>query len=155
MSRVGQKNTKPEILVAQALRQSGHGYRKNVRDLPGRPDFANKHRKWAILVNGCYWHHHHCRRGTVPTRNREFWLAKFEANRKRDAKVIRKLRAMGFRVLLVWECEALDRLRLPLRLAALPALTQRPKAEEAVGRAPRPAAFHRPQRRRDAPRPRE
>lgn len=124
MGRVRQKGTAPELLVAKALRDLGLGYRKNARDLPGSPDFANRGRRWAIFVNGCYWHHHSCSRGTIPTRNREFWMAKFRTNRARDARAVRALRAAGYRVLLVWECESLDPIALRVRLATLP----RPKA---------------------------
>ena len=63
----------------------GSPYRKNVRSLPGSPDFANKSRKWAVFVHGCFWHRHTgCRRATTPNANRDFWLAKFVANRTRD-----------------------------------------------------------------------
>lgn len=108
MRRVRQKGTKPEMIVGAALRSLGLAYRKNVRALPGSPDFANRRGRWAVFVNGCYWHHHRCRRGTVPTRNRDFWVAKFVANRSRDARKVGALRRLGFRVLLVWECEVLQ-----------------------------------------------
>jgi DNA mismatch endonuclease, patch repair protein len=107
MARIRQSGTKPELMVARALREFGIGYRKNARDLPGSPDFVNRGRRWAIFVNGCYWHHHRCRRGTIPKRNREFWVGKFVANRRRDARAIRELRRKGFDVLLIWECEVL------------------------------------------------
>ena len=107
MGRVRQRGTKPEIEVAAALRSLGASYRLNVRSLPGSPDFANKSKKWAVFVHGCFWHRHTgCRRATTPTNNREFWLEKFAANRRRDARSIRALRAMGFRVAIVWECRA-------------------------------------------------
>jgi DNA mismatch endonuclease (patch repair protein) len=107
MKRIGRARTAPEDLVAEKLRASGLAYRRNVRSLPGSPDFANKTKRWAIFVNGCYWHHHKgCRRATIPTRNRAFWVDKFAANRKRDAAKARALRAMGYRVRIVWECEA-------------------------------------------------
>ena len=74
--------------------------------LPGSPDFANKSRRWAIFVNGCYWHHHTaCGKATVPKSNAAFWIDKFRANRARDARAIRKLRRAGYRVVIVWECE--------------------------------------------------
>jgi DNA mismatch endonuclease (patch repair protein) len=120
MARVRQRHTDAELIVGKTLRHLGISYRLNVRSLPGTPDFANRQRKWAILVNGCYWHHHTgCKRATVPTRNREFWLAKFETNRSRDAEVIRLLRQMGFRVLIVWECETASPEFLACRLSAL------------------------------------
>jgi DNA mismatch endonuclease (patch repair protein) len=107
MGRVRQRGTKPEIEVAAALRALGARYRLNVKSLPGSPDFANKTRKWAVFVHGCFWHRHRgCHRATTPTNNRDFWLEKFAANRRRDARSIRALRAMGYRVAIVWECDA-------------------------------------------------
>jgi len=107
LGRVKQSRTEPEEVVAAILRDLGLAYRRNVRGLPGTPDFANRARRFAIFVNGCFWHRHTgCRRATVPKNNRDFWIAKFAANRKRDADRIRALRRMGFRVLIVWECRA-------------------------------------------------
>lgn len=95
-----------ECEVGRVLWTHGLRYRKNVKGLPGRPDFANRHRKWAIFVNGCFWHHHTgCRRATIPKANREFWLDKFARNRRRDAKAIWDLRRKGFRVVVIWECQ--------------------------------------------------
>ncbi len=109
MRRVRRHDTSPEQAVAAALRASGLAYRKNVRSLPGSPDFANKRRRWAVFVHGCYWHRHRgCKRATVPKHNRAFWQAKFDANRKRDAAAIRALRRRGFKVVVIWECEAAD-----------------------------------------------
>ena len=106
MRRVRQSGTGAELRLAEAFRGLGMRYRKNVKSLPGSPDFANKARKWAIFVNGCFWHHHKgCSRATVPTRNRAFWLSKFEANRLRDEGKTRRLRYQRFRVLIVWECQ--------------------------------------------------
>ncbi len=105
MKRVRRARTAPEELLARALRAAGIAYRRNVRTLPGSPDFANKRRRWAIFVMGCFWHRHtNCPRATVPTRNRPFWEAKFRDNRRRDAAKIRSLRRAGFTVLLAWEC---------------------------------------------------
>lgn len=120
MKRVRQRRTAPEDRVATLLRAQGIAYRRNVSGLPGRPDFANRRRRWAIFVNGCFWHHHtHCTKATVPKANRDFWSAKFGANRRRDAAKIRALRAAGFRVLVVWECALADPDRLARRLSQL------------------------------------
>ena len=106
MQRIRQKHTKAEDNVAVVLRDLGLRYRRNVKSLPGSPDFANKSRHWAIFVNGCFWHRHkECRRTTTPTRNRAFWLDKFAANESRDKLKTHLLRAMGFEVIVVWECE--------------------------------------------------
>jgi DNA mismatch endonuclease (patch repair protein) len=114
MKRVRRSDTSAELKVARALRIAKVRYRKNVRSLPGTPDFANKARRWAIFVNGCFWHHHRCARGTTPKRNREFWISKFRANRDRDARKLRALRGRKFKVEIIWECEA----SAPDRLAA-------------------------------------
>lgn len=109
MRRVRQKRTSAEEAVARSLRATGIGYRRNVTTLPGSPDFANKSRKWALFVNGCFWHHHtNCKRATIPKANAAFWREKFAANRKRDAAKVRLLRRAGYRVLLVWECGIAD-----------------------------------------------
>ena len=106
MSRVRQRGTAAELAVGKLLRESGLSYRLNVKSLPGSPDFANRLRRWAIFVHGCFWHHHTaCQRATVPKSNRTFWSKKFADNRRRDARDIRLLRRRGFRVLIVWECE--------------------------------------------------
>ncbi|WP_414833035.1 very short patch repair endonuclease [Afifella sp. YEN Y35] len=117
MGRVRQKETSPELRIASLLRELGVGYRKNVRALPGSPDFANRKRRWAIFVNGCYWHHHtNCRKATVPKANRDFWWAKFERNRQRDARAIRELRRAGYRVAVIWECQGEEARKRVLKL---------------------------------------
>ncbi|WP_119271986.1 very short patch repair endonuclease [Taklimakanibacter deserti] len=120
MSRVRQRGTATELEVAVILRNLGYAYRLNVKSLPGSPDFANRKRKWAIFVNGCFWHHHSgCRQATIPKTNKRFWRDKFLTNRQRDAKAIRTLRSAGFRVAIVWACKAKDDLTLTNRLSKL------------------------------------
>lgn len=112
MARVGQKDTPPELAVRSILTSLGLRYRVRNRDLPGSPDIANRSRRWAVFVNGCFWHgHKNCPRTKpeagfrVPAKNSSFWREKFIRNRVRDARAIRALRARGFVVALVWECE--------------------------------------------------
>lgn len=120
MAAVRQRGTRAELTVAGILRRLGHAYRLNVRSLPGSPDIANRKRRWAIFVQGCFWHHHtNCRRATVPKSNTDFWTAKFIANRARDARTIRALRASGFKVVTVWECEVAKPDTLTARLAQI------------------------------------
>lgn len=120
MQRVRQAGTPAENRVAATCRDLGMGYRRNVRSLPGTPDLANKTRRWAVFVNGCFWHAHRgCAKATAPKRNRAFWAEKFVSNRKRDAAKIRALRALGFRVLIVWECQSADDRVLRSRLSNL------------------------------------
>jgi DNA mismatch endonuclease (patch repair protein) len=107
LGRIRQKGTAPEQIVRGLLSSIGARYTLANRDLPGSPDLANRTRSWAVFVHGCFWHSHRgCVRATVPKRNRDFWLAKFEANRKRDKRAISGLRRAGFTVVLIWECEA-------------------------------------------------
>jgi DNA mismatch endonuclease (patch repair protein) len=109
MARVRQKGTAAERAVGAALRAAGRAYRLNVKTLPGSPDFANRRDKWAIFVHGCFWHRHAgCARTTEPKTNRGFWRAKFAANQARDAAALLALRAQGFAVAVIWECETRD-----------------------------------------------
>lgn len=106
MRRVRQSRTDIEDCVAERLRAVGARYRRNVKSLPGSPDFAHKGEGWAIFVNGCFWHFHRgCRLSKNPAANVAFWTAKRTANRERDAAKIRALRALGFKVMVVWQCE--------------------------------------------------
>lgn len=116
MRLVRQRDTAPELRVRSLLRTWGIGYRVCPRDLPGRPDVANKRRRWAVFVHGCFWHGHHgCRLATIPKTNTDFWLAKLASNRERDARKVRRLRELGFRVVVVWQCQ-LDDTRVLRRL---------------------------------------
>jgi len=103
-------DTKPEIALRKALWHDGlRGYRKNVRKLPGRPDVVFGKRKLAIFVHGCFWHQCPiCTRNRSPKTNAGYWSAKFAANLERDARNQAALEAMGYRVLVVWECELKD-----------------------------------------------
>jgi DNA mismatch endonuclease Vsr len=107
MAGIRQKETTIETAVAAILRDLGLRYRKNVKRLPGSPDFANRSARWAVFVNGCFWHHHAgCRKATVPKTNTNFWTLKFRDNRRRDARAIRSLRKEGYLVVTIWECQA-------------------------------------------------
>jgi len=111
MAGIRQKGTSIETMVAIILRDLGLYYRKNVKHLPGSPDFANRSARWAVFVNGCFWHHHAgCLKATVPKSNTKFWTTKFRDNRRRDARAIRRLRHEGFLVITIWECQK-DRIR--------------------------------------------
>ena len=108
MKRVRQRDTAPEIAVRRALHSVGGRYRVNVKSLPGSPDIANYTKRRAIFVHGCYWHRHPgCSRTTTPSKNRSFWEAKFADNVHRDRNKEQELRASGFDVLIVWECETM------------------------------------------------
>lgn len=100
-------DTKPELLMRRELRAAGYpGYRLQWKKVPGHPDIAYPGRKVAIFINGCFWHHHEgCKYATTPKSNVEYWTAKFERNVERDQQVEQELESMGWRVIVVWECE--------------------------------------------------
>jgi len=113
MARVKQRDTIPELDVRKVVHSLGFRYRINNRDLPGSPDLVNRSRGWAIFVHGCFWHSHEgCSKATVPKRNRYWWLAKLHQNVERDERVIESLTAMGYRVLVIWECDTKENQRL-------------------------------------------
>lgn len=119
MVNQARKDTKPERCVRSVLTSLGARYRIAPRDLPGSPDIANKRRKWAIFVHGCYWHHHQgCAKATVPKRNGSWWIAKFQRNKERDALKLRELQELGYTVTVIWECETRDVERLKLFVRA-------------------------------------
>lgn len=106
MSCIKGKNTKPEEIVRKYLFSLGFRYRKNDKRLPGTPDIVLPKYRTVIFVNGCFWHGHQgCRYFVVPKTNTEFWMNKIDANRARDQKKISELEAMGWRVIVIWECE--------------------------------------------------
>ncbi|WP_424578439.1 very short patch repair endonuclease [Bradyrhizobium sp. USDA 326] len=109
MSRVRGKDTAPEMVVRRAVHALGYRYRLHVADLPGCPDLVFRSRNKVIFVHGCFWHHHTgCRLATIPKTRGEFWQAKFKANRDRDRRAVSALRAMGWKVLIIWQCELRD-----------------------------------------------
>lgn len=118
MAMVRQTDTAPELAVRVVLRSLGIRYTTRNRDLPGSPDIANRRRRFVIFVHGCFWHRHTgCRRTTTPTRNRAFWEEKFAANVRRDRRASQALRAAGFKVLTIWECQTLDPSRMQGRIS--------------------------------------
>lgn len=106
MSNVKYKNTKPEILVRKALFQKGFRYRINDKNLQGHPDIVLKKYKTVVFINGCFWHgHDECPKATLPQTNTVFWKDKILKNKMRDAAIVERLRLLGWKVLIVWECE--------------------------------------------------
>jgi DNA mismatch endonuclease (patch repair protein) len=118
MRRVKDRDTAPELKVRKLLWRLGARYRLQRKDLPGKPDIVLSGRKLAIFVHGCFWHGHDCARGArVPKANRDYWLGKVGRNRARDIETRAKLEAMGWRVLVVWECKLKDEVGLEAVLA--------------------------------------
>ncbi|MBK6941513.1 MAG: DNA mismatch endonuclease Vsr [Planctomycetes bacterium] len=117
MSRVRRQGTTPELAVEAALRRLRRTFARNDGSLPGSPDFSSRRARWVVFVHGCFWHRHDgCRKTTTPVRNRRFWLAKFRSNRARDRRVTSALRLLGFRVVVVWECETTGATRVVVRV---------------------------------------
>lgn len=106
MSRIGNKNTKPERIVRSVLHRLGFRFRLHRRDLLGKPDIVLPRFKAAVFVQGCFWHRHKgCRDTTTPKTNTAFWVEKFRKNVERDKKVHKALIDAGWKVMVVWECE--------------------------------------------------
>ena len=106
MSRVKGRDTKPEMLVRSFVHRMGFRFRVHRRDLPGNPDIVLPRHGKAIFVHGCFWHgHKRCPRSKRPTTNKRFWNEKLDGNIERDKRFQGKLRRMGWKVLVVWQCE--------------------------------------------------
>lgn len=120
MRAVQQRNTGPELRVRQALHALGFRFRLHRRDLPGRPDIVLPKYKTVVFVHGCYWHRHaECRKATIPKSNLEYWHRKFNDNMRRDRRNERALEGMGWRCLVVWQCQTDDRGDLETLLRSL------------------------------------
>ncbi len=120
MGAVPGRNTSAELKVRRLLTRLGLRYRLHRADLPGSPDVVFPGRRTALFVHGCFWHGHDCRRGArEPKANADYWRAKVARNRARDTRVQAELTALGWRPLVVWECELKDPAGLTARLGAL------------------------------------
>jgi DNA mismatch endonuclease, patch repair protein len=109
MRAVKDRDTVPEMLVRRIAHRMGYRYRLHRKDLPGKPDLVFPSRRKMVFVHGCFWHGHECKRGArIPKANRDYWQAKIARNRARDTKNQESLYNMGWRVLVVWECETKD-----------------------------------------------
>lgn len=119
MARVRGKNSKPEVVVRRVVHGLGYRFRLHARDLPGTPDLVLRKKRKAIFVHGCFWHRHQgCARTTIPTMRARFWKSKFAQNVERDARKEKALLALGWEVLVVWECETFRPDTLKTRLDA-------------------------------------
>ena len=106
MRKVHSKNTSPELLVRKALHKAGFRFRLHRTDLPGKPDIVLPKYKAVIFVHGCFWHRHpNCKRATMPAQNIEYWEKKFSSNVERDKHHTELLQALGWKVIIVWECQ--------------------------------------------------
>jgi DNA mismatch endonuclease (patch repair protein) len=120
MKSVRQRDTEPELAVRRLLHACGARFRVCPPDLPGRPDIANKARRWCVFVHGCFWHGHAgCALARLPRTNKTFWTDKIAANKARDGRKASEMRALGFRVAVVWQCELDGETALVTRLRKL------------------------------------
>lgn len=119
MRAVRGADTGPEMIVRRLVHGHGYRYRLHVRNLPGVPDLVFPSRHKVILVHGCFWHRHSCRKGrSRPGTRREFWQDKLDGNKRRDIQVFRSLKQLGWDVLVIWECQVGDLTKLRRRIVA-------------------------------------
>ncbi len=112
MSRVKGKETTPEIIVRKYLFSRGLRYRKNVKTLPGTPDIVLPKYKTVVLVNGCFWHgHKDCKPAHLPATNLDYWERKIADNVERDERKRQELEKLGYKVLVVWQCQLKTKVR--------------------------------------------
>ncbi len=116
MAQIKDRDTKPEMVVRRMVHGMGYRYRLHRKDLPGKPDLVFGPRKKVIFVHGCFWHQHTCREGRIPGTRQEYWEPKLHRNVERDAENSNRLKAMGWEVLVIWECEIYDSHSLGKRL---------------------------------------
>lgn len=110
MSRIRGRNTGPEVALRSLLHLAGFRFRLHDRTLPGKPDIVLKRHKTVIFVHGCFWHRHAgCRNATMPSSRTEFWSDKFHATIERDERKAKALRALGWNVITIWECDIAKR----------------------------------------------
>jgi len=106
MRRISSKNTKPEMQVRKLLYRKGVRYRLHCKNLPGKPDLSNKKKRFAIFVNGCFWHQHDgCNRSNIPKTNKNYWVPKLKRNIQRQSESINSLDIKGYKTFIIWECE--------------------------------------------------
>ena len=113
MSRVRNKDTRPELLLRRGLHGRGLRFRLQRRDLPGRPDLVFPRHRVCLFVHGCFWHGHDCPLFRVPATREEFWRTKIEGNQRRDKLAVAALLNSGWRVMVIWECATRGPGRLP------------------------------------------
>lgn len=117
MRAVKGRDTTPEMIVRRMVHAMGKRYRLHREDLPGKPDLTFPRLRKIIFVHGCFWHGHDCKRGArKPKENAEYWIKKISRNKERDTQSRRTLGSLGWRTLVIWECELKDREMLKARI---------------------------------------
>lgn len=112
MAAIKGSHTKPELTVRRALHAAGLRYRLHVKDLPGKPDLVFPKHRAAVFIHGCFWHQHSCHLFKWPATRKEFWEQKIGRNVTNDLRATEKLRGLGWRVAIVWECALKGKTRL-------------------------------------------
>src|SRR4051812_19262745 len=116
MAAVPQRHSRPELAIRRALHAAGYRYRLHARNLPGTPDIVFPARKKVVFVHGCFWHGHRCSKGRLPKSREDYWHTKITTNKKRDRRTERALRRIGWRSLVVWQCEVKEPITLLQRM---------------------------------------
>jgi DNA mismatch endonuclease, patch repair protein len=138
MASIPSKNTWPEITVRRLLHAMGYRFRIHRRQLPGCPDIVLAKHKAAVFVHGCFWHQHEgCAGARLPRARTGYWWPKLERNRRRDQDAVEALRALEWKVLVVWECETRDLEKLRERLCGFLVTPGRPDPALMAKRRPR------------------
>jgi DNA mismatch endonuclease, patch repair protein len=120
MSQIRSKNTGPEIVVRSLLHSLGYRFRLHKRDLPGKPDIVLKKFKTIVFCHGCFWHQHEgCKRASSPKTNQDYWLPKLKRNKERFDFVKKELTELGWKVIVVWECEIKDLDSLKIKINSI------------------------------------
>lgn len=140
MSKIHSRDTKPEMTVRRYLHAAGFRYTLGNRKYPGSPDLVFPSLHAVIFINGCFWHGHEgCRHSHLPKSNVEFWEAKIDRNRRRDAKVKTELEEQGWHVFVVWECELSTKDRREATLSTLAGQLSRLRNQSATSPTPIPS----------------
>ena len=125
MSRIRGQDTVPELVVRRILHSMGYSFRLHRSDLPGTPDIVLPKHRAAIFVHGCFWHAHSCLKGRRPQTNKKFWTTKLKQNVRRDIRNARELRRLGWKRIVIWECETRKSGRVERRLTRMLGQTNR------------------------------
>ena len=117
MRNIRSANTGPEVVVRSMLHRMGYRFRLHVKNLPGKPDIVLPRHGKVVLVHGCFWHQHsQCREGRIPNSRQHYWLPKLTRNIERDLEHKKELGKLGWKILVIWECELKDLTRLKAKL---------------------------------------
>lgn len=111
MRRIKSRNTSPELIVRKLTHRLGYRFRLHRKDLPGKPDIVFPSKKKVIFVHGCFWHQHlnkKCLDSRLPKSNQKYWVQKLERNKIRDKQAKINLTRLGWKYLIIWECEKIN-----------------------------------------------